>query len=999
MSGRKELYNNHLPENVSGGSNYVGRLQELEIINKILIEASQIEDIERICKLIGEAVHELNKDCYIIVSLYDSDTNELRIKAEIGNENLRKKAADIQGWKLDDVSFSLEDLGINSCLLTSGKVEYFPDGLYDLLVKKVPYDACKRIKNDLNIESILVTGLSNEENKIFGSIFILVPEGQKVQHLSSIEIITAYASKKIQAIRTEVALLEAEKRFELLFQKVPLSYQSLDENGYLIDVNNTWLETLGYSREEVAGKCFRDFLTPEYAEKFESNLLRFKLMGKIQGVGYEAIRKDGKKISIIVDGKIAYDGHGKFKQTHCVFKDVTAQKEAEKKAQENEKLLRSMMDAITESTILLKPDGTVAYISETAAKRLKTTPEKCVGNSIYSSIPGELSIQRRKILDSVLAEGKALKFEDVRDGVSFLHDVYPVYDSSNQLSYFAIFAVDITDYKKSEKNLKWELAAARTLAGLADDLIDPNNSIEIIANLVLSASQELTGSGHGYVSSIDPETGDNICHTMTGMMEDCSIHKDAKRIVFPKGKDGLYPKLHSHVLNTKKGFYTNSPKMHPSAEGTPEGHIELNNLLSIPAIVVNELMGQISLANSKNGYSDRELEAMRKVAALYALALQQKRASMEIQYRDNLLKSIFESTVDGIIVIDNKYKILFSNTNLVKILEIPDSFLNAQSYEKLLAFVLDKVKEPGAYLLKSHALFRSNKVDQYYVHFKDGRILERISTPLVINGILKGRVLSFRNVTEKMEAEKALIDAKLHAEEANRTKSEFLATMSHELRTPLNSVIGFSDLLLARLFGPLNDRQVKYVKNISISGNHLLNLINDILDISRIESGDISLSIETVCIADIFEDVKNIATPLATSRNISLQFQASPEDLKIFADKTKFKQILHNLVNNALKFTPENGHVGIDAKKSGNMAEISVKDNGIGIPEDKLDIIFEPFKQVDSSLSRNYGGTGLGLMIVKKFIEMHGGEIRVKSELTKGSTFTILLPIKEEQSI
>ncbi len=997
MSGHKETCNGNLPQSASSEFNYTERLHELEIVNKVLIETSQIEDIDRICKLIGEAVHELNEGCCVIVLLYDSDINLIRIKAAIGIEGLIGKVAEITSCNLDDISFNFEDLGITSCLLTSGKLEYFPEGLCALLAKKVSYDTCKRIEKDLNIGSILVTGLSNEDNKIFGSIFILVPEGQKIQNVSSTEIITAYASKKIQAIRTGIALFEAENRFELLFQKAPLSYQSLDENGYLIDVNNTWLETLGYSREEVAGKCFRDFLTPEYAEKFESNLFRFKLKGKIQGVEYEAIRKDGKKISIVVDGKIAYDGHGKFKQTHCVFKDVTAQREAEKKALENEKLLRSMMNAITESTILLKPDGKVTYINETAAKRLKTKPEKCVGNSIYNQLPEEISIHRRKILDSVLTKGKPLKFEDIRDGVNFLHNVYPVYDSTNHLSHFAIFSVDITEYKKSEKKLKWELAAARTLAGLADDLIDPNNFIETTANLVLSASQELTGSEHGYVSSIDPETGDNICHTMTGMMEDCSIHKDAKRIVFPKGPDGLYPKLHSHVLNTKKGFYTNSPKMHPGSEGTPEGHIELNNLLSVPAIVVNELMGQISLANSKHGYSERELEAMRKVAALYALALQQKRASMEIQYRDNLLKSIFESKVDGIIVIDNKHKILFSNSNLVKILEIPDSFLNAQSYEKLLAFVLDKVKCPEEYFLKSQALFRSNEVDESYIYFKDGRILERVSTPLIINGILKGRVLSFRDVTEKVEAEKALIKAKIHAEEANRTKSEFLATMSHELRTPLNSVIGFSDILQAQLFGTLNERQLKYVKNISISGNHLLNLINDILDISRIESGDISLSFDTVYIADIFEDVKNIAIPFATSRNISLEFVARPDDLKICVDKTKFKQILHNLVNNALKFTPENGHVNIDAKKSGNITEISVMDNGIGIPEEKLDVIFEPFKQVDSSLSRNYGGTGLGLMIVKKFVEMHGGEISVKSELTKGSTFTIILPIKKNK--
>jgi len=142
--------------------------------------------------------------------------------------------------------------------------------------------------------------------------------------------------------------------------------------------------------------------------------------------------------------------------------------------------------------------------------------------------------------------------------------------------------------------------------------------------------------------------------------------------------------------------------------------------------------------------------------------------------------------------------------------------------------------------------------------------------------------------------------------------------------------------------------------------------------------------------------VKNIAAPFSASKNISVRFSSEPSDLEIYADKIKLKQILHNLLNNALKFTPDNGHIEVEAKKLENTIEICVKDNGIGIPEDKHQIIFEPFKQVDSSLSRMYSGTGLGLTIVKNLVELHGGEIKVKSELTKGSTFTVLWPVKEK---
>ncbi|MCQ1534943.1 PAS domain S-box protein [Methanosarcina sp. KYL-1] len=995
MSGHNKNGYNEPFETGSNSFDYIERLHELQVVNDILTKTYQLEDTDIICELTGEAVHKLNRDCYVIVSLYDGSTNAVRIRAAIGLEGLTEKAAGIPEKGLDDISFRMKDMELNSHLFTSGKLESFKDGLHALLAKKVPSDSCKKVEEILNIDSIRVIGFSNEE-KVFGSISILVPKGQKVKNVSAIETIASHISTKIQAIYTKKDLLEAENRFKLLFQQAPLSYHSLDEYGYFIDVNNTWLENLGYSYEEVVGKWLGDFLAPEYVEIFKQNFLKFGAQGETHGSEYEVIRKDGKRINIVIDGKIAYNEDGSFKQTHCVFKDITAQKKAERKAFENEKLLRSMMDAITESAILVEPDSTVVYINETAARRLKTTPEECIGRKLNRLLPEEIKNSRKQMFDSALAERRPVKFKDMRGGHYCLNNIYPVYDSSNQLSYFAIFSMNITEYKESKNKLKWELAVNRSLAELADALIDPNNSIETIANIVLSVSQELTGSEHGYVSSIDPETGDNVCHTLTRMMENCSIKENAKRIAFPKRPDGLYPKLLGHSLNTKKGFYTNSPEMYPGSGGAPEGHISLNNFLSVPAIVGDELMGQISLANSKRGYSDSEFEAIRKVAALYALALQQKRASMELQYRDTILKSIFESTVDGIFVVDKNHKILFSNSKLVKMLKIPEALASTKNYEKLFAFFLGQVKCPEEYVLKEQTIYSSNETDNSYIHFKDGRTFESLSTPLISNGITKGRVWSIRDVTEKAEAEKALVNAKIHAEEANRTKSEFLTTMSHELRTPLNSVIGYSNILLTQMFGPLNERQLKYLNNISISGNHLLNLINDILDISRIESGDVSLSFETVSVADVFEDVKNIAVPLATSKKISMDFSAEPLNLEIYADKIKFKQILHNLVNNALKFTPENGYVQVETKKSRNIIEISVRDSGIGIPEDKQKTIFEPFKQVDSSLSRMYNGTGLGLTIVKKFVEMHGGEIRVKSEVEKGSTFTIIMPCRRE---
>jgi PAS domain S-box-containing protein len=995
MNGKNETCDNEPPGSGSNLFNNSERLHELQVINEILTESYHIEDDDRICRLTGEAVLKLNKDCYVIVSLYDKNINAVKIRAAIGSDSITGNAADIPELSHNDIYFEPEELELYSRLLKSGKLESFEGGLHALLAKRVSHDIYKKIEQKLNIGSILVSGFS-EEKKIFGCVFILVPEGKKIQSISAIETIIAHISKRIQNVRTKKEFIEAKNKFRILFQQAPLGYHTLDDKGNLTDVNNKWLEILGYSREEAIGKCFQAFLAPKYTEKFKDDLKILELKGAINEAEYEAVRKDGKIINIVIDGKNAYDRNGCINQIYCVLKDITAQKEAERKALENERLLRSVMDAITEYVIIVKPDLTIAYINETAARRLNLVQKECTGRSLQSIFPGNVYINRKKMLDSVLSEGEPVTYKDTREGFYFLHNNYPIYDSSNRLSYIAIFAVDITEYQKHEKELKWELNVNRELAELADALLDPNNSIETIAGIVLSASQRLTESEHGYVSSIDPESGDNICHTLTRMMESCNINEKDKKITFSKDQNGLYPKLIGCALNTRKGFYTNSPKTHPCSGGVPEGHIPLENFLSIPAIVGNELLGQISLANSRDGYSDSEFEAIRRVAALYALALQQKRAVADIQYRDTILKSVFESTVDGIIVTDINHNVHFLNSKFAKMLKLPETLENTSNSRKMLDLLFEKVKDPEEYLSKIQSLHRSDETDISYIDLKDGRVFERSSASLIINGTLKGRVWSVRDVTEKIEAEKALVDAKIHAEEANRTKSEFLATMSHELRTPLNSIIGYSDILIEQMFGALNERQMKYLKNISLSGNHLLNLINDILDISRIESGDVSLSLETVSVEDVFEDVKNIAVPFAASKNISVRFSSEPSDLEIYADKIKLKQILHNLLNNSLKFTPDNGHIEVEAKKLENTIEICVKDNGIGIPEDKYQIIFEPFKQVDSSLSRMYSGTGLGLTIVKNLVELHGGEIKVKSELTKGSTFTVLWPVKEK---
>jgi signal transduction histidine kinase len=228
---------------------------------------------------------------------------------------------------------------------------------------------------------------------------------------------------------------------------------------------------------------------------------------------------------------------------------------------------------------------------------------------------------------------------------------------------------------------------------------------------------------------------------------------------------------------------------------------------------------------------------------------------------------------------------------------------------------------------------------------------------------------------------------------ANQHKSEFLANMSHELRTPLNAIIGFSEVLLERLFGDLNDKQDDYLKDIHSSGKHLLSLINDILDLSKIEAGRMDLDLSTFNVALALSNALTLVRERAQHHGIALMQEVDPALGEIVADERKFKQILLNLLSNAVKFTPDGGRIDVSARLDDSHAMIAVRDTGIGIAAADQTAVFEEFRQVGSDYTKKHEGTGLGLALTRKFVELHGGTIRVDSEPGKGSTFTFTIPL------
>ncbi len=292
--------------------------------------------------------------------------------------------------------------------------------------------------------------------------------------------------------------------------------------------------------------------------------------------------------------------------------------------------------------------------------------------------------------------------------------------------------------------------------------------------------------------------------------------------------------------------------------------------------------------------------------------------------------------------------------------------------------------------------YKSNQVDyradmgdgKWVWHTVGGKVVEsdEMGNPLKIIAVVK-------NIDYRKQNEVKLIEARIAAEVANRAKTEFLATMSHELRTPLNAVIGFSQILTDKKHGELNEKQEKYTNNVLKSGKHLLYLINDILDVSKIESGKTELFHKNVSLHDIIMDMKELMGPEIAMGKKEVEIEIDEKLPYVYADEGKMKQIFYNLLSNAIKFTDEKGVIKIVAREDKKNVIVSVSDNGIGIPESQQKEIFLPFIQLQEYKNRRYAGSGLGLTLVKEMIEMHGGTIQVISEPGKGSSFTFTIPI------
>jgi PAS domain S-box-containing protein len=760
--------------------------------------------------------------------------------------------------------------------------------------------------------------------------------------------------------RAEQTLRENEERLRLSLQAASQGLYDLNVQtgdtvvnreyaemlGYeyesFVETNAYWIERLHPDDREITAKAYADYvsgLRPDYRVEFRQ---------RTNDGGWKWILSLGRVIE--------YDEEGRPLRMLGTHTDITERKQAEETLRESEARFSKIFQASPMGILIFRlADGRAVNVNQAALVTMGYSRQEILGHN-----PQELNIflegdQVFNDIIKILSLGESIRNQDtkIRRKSGEIRDVLGSLEliELNGEKMVMVITSDITERKRTEEELR---ASEERYRNLIENMNDIVMEVDSTGNYCYLSPNYSSISEY----PLEEELGESALK---------HIHPDDLPMVLQKLEQALTMERQSATYRVLK---KNGQWRWLETVGKPFQASD----------------GSVHLITVARDITER------------------KQAEDALKRNEHVLRLFVEHSPASIAMFDRDMRYIVASRRYITDYRLPDQDLTGRSHYEVFPEIPEHWKEIHRRCLAGTV----EKMEEDPFPREDGTldwVRWEIRPWYEETGRIGGIILFSEVITERkqiqddlrllnMSLEQRVTERTMELSYANRAKDEFLANMSHELRTPLNAILGLSESLLEQRRGPLNERQIQSIELVASSGKHLLSLINDILEVSKIQAGKLQLHTDTVSIKELCQSSLNFIKELALKKLIRVEFTCDESISTIQADPQRVKQVLINLLTNAVKFTPERGRVGLDVSTNAGRNRIlfAVTDSGIGIAAEDLKKLFTPFTQLDSSLARQYAGTGLGLSLVQKLTEAHGGSVRVESEVGKGSRFTVVLP-------
>ena len=953
--------------------------KNIELLSETAMQFVEFPTDKNIYNFIGEQLRELiGKDSYIVINTIDKEKSILTTRAVLGIGKFTDKIAKLLRRHLVGMTFDAKDAELVP--LFDGKLHLNEEGLYGILLKVVPKAVCNSIEKLINIKKIYGIGFT-KDNELFGTIVMFLKEGAcELKKKQLIETFIKQASIAIQKRQAEEELKKKEAHLQTLVNTIPDLVWMKDPNGVYLSCNSRVEKLYGASASEIIGKTDYDFVNKELGDFFRKNDKIAIAAGK-PSMNEEELQfaNDGHKELVETIITPIFDTEGNLYGILGIARDITERKIAEEEIlklnqdleqkveqrtaelKDSEEKNRLLLESTSEGIFGTDNKGKIIFVNPAVEKILGFSAEELLGSNAHTLFHhhhanGEEYPQIECPMDLAFSEGKTSRIDNEvlwkKDGTAIPaeYSATPM-KKDNELIGSVITFSDITERKQAEQVLSE-----------ANNIINRSSAVAFLWKNEAGWPVEFASENVEKLTGYSSEEFVEGRISYVEIIHSDDLERVAEEVVTHSKKEGLQRFSHQpYRIFTKNGaikWIDDMTYIRRDSRG----------IITHYEGIVNDIT-------------------------------ERKKGEDEIKK----LNTAIEQSPVSVVITDIEGMIQYVNPFFTKI--------TGYSYEEAIGQnprVLKSGKHDDEFYKNMWDTLTAGKTWEGEIvnKKKNGELYWEsalISPVLNENGEITSFIGVKSDITEKKKAVEDLAKAKEVAESATKAKGNFLANMSHEIRTPMNAIIGFSEILADKTFGELNNKQSKYINNVLISGRHLLQLINDILDLSKIEAGKMELETSKININSLLENSMIMIKEKAMKHGVKPNLNINQEilGLNILADERKFKQIIFNLLSNAVKFTPDGGSITTSAYHEGKDLFISVSDTGIGIKPEDQERIFGKFEQVDSSYARQQRGTGLGLALTSQLVKLHGGRIWVESEGEgKGSTFTFVIPIKtEEQKI